>query len=94
MAVPFAGLLAGAADQHCLGLQDRLAEDLHAGRLERVAGFDDVGNRVRDAEPHRRFDGAVQADHLGVDAALGEVAAQQAVIAGGEALAFELFDLA
>ena len=34
-------LLALAADQHRLGIQDRLAEDLHAGGLERGAGLDD-----------------------------------------------------
>ena len=85
-------LLALAADQDSLGVQDGLAEDLHAGSLERVAGFDDVGDRVRDAQAHGGFHGAVEADHLGLDTAVGEVAAEQSVIAGGEALAFELFD--
>ena len=58
------GLACRRADQHGLGLEDRLAEDLHAGGLEGVAGLDDVGDGIRDAEPHGGFDGAVQPDHV------------------------------
>ncbi len=58
-----------------------------------VAGLDDVGNRVRDAEAHGGFHGAIEADHLGVDAALCQVAAQQSVVARGKALALELGDV-
>ncbi len=83
---------AGAADQHGLGLQDGIAKDFHTGSLEGVACFNDVGNGIRHAEAHGRLHGSVQADHLGVDASLGEVVAQKSVIAGGQALAFKLLD--
>ena len=65
------GHLAAAADQHRLGVQDRLAEDLQPGRAQRGAGLDDVGDHVGDAELDAGLDGAVEADDGGVDAVVG-----------------------
>ena len=77
--------VAAAGDQHGLGLQDRLAEDLQPGLTQRAAGLDDVGDRVGDAEPHARLDRAVEADHRRVDAAVLEEGTDHADVRRGDA---------
>ena len=54
---------AGAGDQHRLGLQDRLAEDLEPGLAQGAAGLHDVGDHVGDAELDAGLDRAVEPDH-------------------------------
>ena len=56
-------VVAAAGDQHRLGLQDRLAEDLQPGLAQGAAGLDDVGDHVGDAELDAGLDGAVEPDH-------------------------------
>ena len=73
---------AGPADQHRLGLEDRLTEDLEAGLAQRAPGLDDVGDDVSDAKPHRGLHRAVEADHLTGDAGVGEVLRDEAGIGG------------
>ena len=71
-----------------------LAEHVHARGLERAAGLDDVGDRIRDAEAHRRLDGTIQPDHPGGgDAALTEVPAHEAVVARRDPLPLEVLEL-
>ena len=52
----------GRADQHGLGLQDRLAEHLEPGGAQRGAGLDDVGDQVGHAELDGGLDRAVEVD--------------------------------
>jgi hypothetical protein len=85
---------AGTSDQHRLGLQDRLAEDLEPGVAQRAPGLDDVGDHVGDAELHARLDGAVEAGHGGVDPVLLEVAAHHSGVRRGDALAAQVADRA
>ena len=69
---------AGPGDQHRLGLQDGVAEDLQPRLAQRAAGLDDVGDDVGDAELDAGLDRAVEPGHGGVDAALLEERADDA----------------
>ena len=81
---------AAVGDEHGLGRQDRVAEDLEVGLAQRAAGLDDVGDRVGHTESHRRLDRPVEAHDGGLDAAFGEVRLDQALVGGGDARAGEV----
>ena len=49
------------------------------------AGLDDVGDRIRDPEPDRGLDGAIEPHHGRVDALALEEVADEAVVAGRDA---------
>ena len=55
-------------DQQSRRLQDDGAEDLETLPLERGAGLDDVGDRIRDPESDRGLDRPIQTHHGRVDA--------------------------
>ena len=82
-----------AGDQQRRGLQDDGAEDLQPLLLERGAGLDDVGDRIRDAEPDRGLDRPIQTHHGRFDTLAREEVAHQPVVAGRDADAREVLQL-
>ena len=86
------GVGADAADDDGLGLHDRVAEDLEARVAQRGAGLDDVRDDLGDAQLDGGLDGAVEVDDGGVDAVVGEVLGDDALVRGGDGLAGEVRD--
>src|SRR5699024_12436354 len=77
-----------------LPVYDRSAEGLEPGLAQRGAGLDHVGDDVGAPETDRGLHGAVEVDHLGGDAALEEIVLDEVLVAGGDAGALELGEVA
>ena len=80
----------GPGDQHGLGLQDHLAEDGQARRLEGAAGLDDIGDDIGHAELDAGLDRAVEPGHGGLDAALLQEGLDHPGVGRGDPLAGQL----
>ncbi len=80
------------ADEHGLGLQDRLAEDREPLAAQRRARLDDVGDDVGDAEGDGGLDRPVEAHDLAGETPGSEVGADEARIARRHPLAVDVVD--
>ncbi len=81
-----------ARDQDRLGVENHVPDDLQSGGLHGAPGLDDVGDHVGHPELDAGLHGTVEADHLGVDAALLEMTADHSDVRRGDALAGQVVE--
>src|SRR5690606_37407200 len=69
-------------------------ENFQALRPQRAAGADDIRDGIRDAELDARLDGAIEADHLDLDARASQKVTDEVDVARRNALAREVVEVA
>ena len=85
-------LVVHAADDDCLGGDQCLAKRLESLLAQSATGGHHVGDGIGHAKPDGDLHRTVQADDLGINPPLVEVAAHQVRVAGGDALALQRLD--
>ena len=75
----------GGRDQHGVRFEDDGAEDLQTLLAQRRSGLDDVGHGIRDAQPNRGLDRAVEPHDRGRDAFALEEVPDEGVVARRDA---------